>query len=85
LAEFVTSTAKTDKAVIVRRPPGTDIEETIPVNVAQILSRKAEDVSMQENDILFVPDSAFKKSMRRISEAAIQMTTGIIIWGVAAR
>ncbi len=85
LAEFVTSTAKTDKAVIVRRPPGADTEETIPVNVAQILSRKAEDVPMQENDILFVPDSAFKKSMYRMAEAAIQMTSGIVIWGVAAR
>ena len=85
LAEYVTSTAKTDKAVIVRRPLGTDAEETIPVDVSKILSRKAADVPMQENDILFVPDSTFKKGLHRATEAAIQLTSGIIIWGVAAR
>ncbi len=85
LAEYVTSTAKTDKAVIVRRPPGTDMEETIPVDVSKILSRKAPDQPMQENDILFIPDSQVKKGIRRMAEAAIQLTTGIIIWGVAAQ
>ncbi len=85
LAEYVIPTAKADKAVIVRRTPGTDTEETIPVNVSEILARKTEDVPMQENDILYIPDSAFKRGMRRMAEAAIQLTTGIVIWGVAAR
>jgi len=85
LAEYVTPTAKPDKAVIVRRPPGTETEETIPVDVSDILSRKAADLPLQENDILFIPDSQFKKGMRRMAEAAIQLTTGLLIWGVAAR
>ena len=85
LAEYVIPTAKADKAVIVRRTPGTDREETIPVNVSQILARKAADVPMQENDILYIPDSAFKRGMRRMAEAAIQLTSGIIIWGIAAQ
>ncbi|HXE75814.1 MAG TPA: polysaccharide biosynthesis/export family protein [Candidatus Xenobia bacterium] len=85
LAEYVTPTAKPDKAVIVRRTPGSDSEETIPVDVSRILARKADDVPLQENDILFIPDSQFKRGMRRVAEAAIQLTTGILIWGVAAR
>ncbi|MGH9789111.1 MAG: polysaccharide biosynthesis/export family protein [Candidatus Acidiferrales bacterium] len=81
LAGYVTPTAKPGDALIVRRPPGTETEETIPVDVAKILSRKAPDLAMQENDILFIPDSQFKRGLRRVAEAIVQVTTGIAIWG----
>ena len=81
LAENMTGTARPGDAVIVRRPPGTGKEETIPVDVGQILARRAPDQHLQENDILFIPDSAFKKGLRRAAEAAIQITTGLVIWG----
>jgi len=35
---------------------------------------------MQPSDILFVPDSPGRKAMGRVAEAAVQATTGIIIW-----
>jgi len=81
LAEYVTPFAKPGDALIVRRPPGTDTEETIPVDVAKILSRKAPDQALQENDVLFIPDSQFKRGMRRVGEAILQITTGLAIWG----
>ncbi|MGH9812309.1 MAG: SLBB domain-containing protein, partial [Candidatus Acidiferrales bacterium] len=81
LAGYVTPTSKPNEALIVRRRPGAETEETIPVDVAKILSRKAPDVGMEENDILFIPDSAFKRGMRRVGEAIVQITTGIAIWG----
>jgi len=37
-------------------------------------------VSMQAEDILFVPGSATKKAGWRAMEAAIQLGTGILIW-----
>ena len=81
LAGYVTPTAKPNEALIVRRRPGADTEETIPVDLAKILSRKAPDQGMEENDILFVPDSQFKRGLRRVGEAIVQITTGIAIWG----
>lgn len=81
LAEYVTQFAKPGDALIVRRAPGTDTEETIPVDVAKILSRKAPDQPLQENDVLFIPDSQFKRGMRRVAESILQITTGLAIWG----
>ena len=81
LAEYVTVTAKPGDALIVRRAPGSDTEETIPVDVGKILSRKAPDQLLQENDVLFIPDSQFKRGMRRVGEAILQITTGLAIWG----
>lgn len=80
LAENITGTARPGDAVIIRRPPGAGKEETIEVDVGRILARRAPDAYLQENDILFIPDSAFKKGLRRAAEAAIQITTGLVIW-----
>lgn len=80
LAENMTGTARPDDSLIIRRPPGTDKEETIEIDVGRILARRAPDTFLQENDILFIPDSTFKKGLRRAAEAAIQITTGIVVW-----
>ena len=79
LAENMTGTARAGDAVIIRRPPGSK-EETIEIDVGRIMARRAPDAFLQENDILFIPDSAFKKGLRRAAEAAIQITTGVVIW-----
>lgn len=80
LAENMTGTARPGDAVIIRRPVGVAKEETIELDVGRILARRAPDQSLQENDILFIPDSSFKKGLRRAAEAAIQITTGVVIW-----
>lgn len=80
LAENITGTARPREALIIRRPVGTDIEDTIPVDIAKIMARQAPDPVLQENDILFVPNSPIKKGLRRAVEAAIQITTGLIVF-----
>ena len=40
---------------------------------------KAEDVTMQANDILYVPDSTGKRALRRTGDIAVSLTTGIAI------
>jgi len=80
LAENMTGTARPGDAVIIRRPPGAEKEETIEIDVGRIMARRGPDTYLQENDILFIPDSAFKKGLRRAAEAAIQITTGVVIW-----
>ncbi|MCI0402829.1 MAG: polysaccharide biosynthesis/export family protein [Acidobacteria bacterium] len=81
LAEYLSPFAKPNEALIVRRPPGSDGEETIPIDVAKIVARKAPDQRLQDNDVLFIPDSQFKRGMRRVGEAILQITTGLAIWG----
>jgi hypothetical protein len=49
------------------------------VNLNKIMQRKAEDVHLVANDILFVPDSAGKRALRRTGEVALGLTTGIVI------
>lgn len=80
LAENMTGTARPGDSLIIRRSPGTAKEETIQVDVGRIMARQAPDQVLQENDILFVPDSPLKKGLRRAAEAAIQITTGLVIW-----
>jgi len=51
------------------------------VNVQEILEGRANDVSLQANDILFIPNSVAKSASIRVLEAAIQAGTGIAVWG----
>lgn len=73
LAEFVTSTAETKKAVIIRKSAtvaGGTLE--IPVKLNKIIDGKAKDRVLLANDILFVPDSAGKRALHKAGDAAAQ-------------
>jgi len=82
LGEGLKPTALQKKAMIIRRgsqfPQG---RKEIPVNLKRILSGHASDPGLEANDILFIPDSASKRALRRGAEAAVQIATGIVIWG----
>jgi len=81
LAEDMKSTAKANKAMIVRRGPQyPGGREEIPVKLKEVLAGKAPDVPLQVEDILFVPDSPGKKAAIRGVEAAIQVATGVAIY-----
>jgi len=81
LAEGLDRTASAKSARILRESSPDKERTEIPVNVQQILDGHAKDVSLQTNDILFVPNSAAKSAGLRAIEAAIQAGTGIAIWG----
>lgn len=82
LGEGLKSTALQKKAMIIRRGsqfPGGRKE--IPVDLKRILSGHASDPRLEANDILFIPDSASKRALHRGAEAAVQIATGVAIWG----
>ncbi len=79
LAEGLDSTANPSHAKVFRKQPGNQIRE-IPVNLSRILEHKDEDIPLQPDDLLYVPDSRSKKAAIRGLEAAIQMGTGVVIW-----
>jgi len=79
LAGGLTSTAKGGNAVILRQPPGSEEREQLPIDVKKILTLKREDVTLRQNDILYVPDSTGKHALRRSAEIAIAIATGAAI------
>lgn len=82
LAHGLTGYAKADSAVIMRNNPATGTKDEIPVKIKAIENHKADDVAMQSNDILYIPDSKGLKILARGSEAAIGIGSGIAIYGV---
>ena len=71
LAGGTSSTAKLSGARIIRKGPSGITEVPVPLN--KLLRAKAEDVSLQADDILFVPASGRKKLEGRTAETALQL------------
>ena len=82
LARGLTTFAKANSAVIMRLNPQTGQRDAIPVQLKKIEDRKADDVPMKSNDILYVPDSAGKKALARGTEAALGIGTGLAVYRV---
>jgi polysaccharide export outer membrane protein len=80
LAEGPLVTASTEHARILRLRAGGARQE-IPVNLRNILERDQPDISLKPDDILYLPNSKAKSATLRGLEAAIQMGTGVVIWG----
>jgi len=81
LADNAKSTAKQDKAMILRKnlqKPGG--REEIPVQLSRIMANRAPDLPLYANDILFVPDSTGKKALRRAAEAAVNLGSGMVLY-----
>jgi polysaccharide export outer membrane protein len=53
----------------------------IPVDLQKLMAGKSPDLPLQSDDILFVPNSAAKNAGGRAMEAAIQIATGVAIYG----
>ena len=64
MAKGVKPTASLHKAKIIRK--GEHGPTEVPVDIKEILAGKAPDVTLQADDILFVPRSASKSSMQKI-------------------
>lgn len=77
LAGGTTHTANLGGTRIIHRGPG-GLTET-PVELKKILRAKAPDMTMQPDDILFVPTSATKVFTGRAMEAAMQAATAASI------
>jgi len=79
LAGGLTRTARSGNAVIIRRKSDAGERQEIAVNLSKIMDGKAQDVRLYPNDILFVPDSAAKRALRRAADAALSVTGGLVI------
>jgi polysaccharide export outer membrane protein len=77
LAGGATNTAKTKSAVILRKNPDTGKRDQIPVDLRKVLHLKIQDVQLQSNDILFVPDSNGLRALHRAGDVGVALTEGL--------
>src|SRR6267143_1431561 len=84
LAGGLSSTAKSDHAVIVRKDAQGQQHE-VAVDLKKVMERQAEDVQLQPGDILYVPNSAGKRAMLRSLEFGIALGSGVALYRVAYR
>ncbi len=76
-------TANRQHSMIIRRKPAPGAErQEIAIDLKKILAGKSPDVVLEGNDILFVPESASKKALRRGADAAIQIATGLALFHI---
>jgi polysaccharide export outer membrane protein len=77
LAEGLQRTSDPKKAIILRVADGAPTRSELPVDIAGIFAGKTEDIFLQPNDILFVPDSSGKRVAARVFEALVSMGTTV--------
>jgi len=72
------------QAYIIRRDERTGAKYEIPVELKKILERKAPDVPLLANDILYIPDNSGRRAtttaLDRIAGFGAATASGILIW-----
>jgi len=80
LAHGLTGFSRSNDAVIMRGNPITGKRDIIPVHIKEIENRKADDVAMKSNDVLYIPDSLGRKVLARGAEAVVAVGSGLAIY-----
>ena len=81
LAEGTAQGAAPRKARILRAVEGkASNKDEIPVDLSKVLAGKTPDLALHPNEVLFVPDDIPASAMKRATEAAIQIATGVMIY-----
>jgi polysaccharide export outer membrane protein len=78
MAEGTNPTAALNSAKIIRKTP--DGPKELPLELKKILAAKSPDITLQAEDIIFVPGSAAKGAAKRGMEAIIQVATGLAVY-----
>ena len=80
LAEGTLPSASTQHAKILHQEPGSAPRSEREIDLKSVLEGRNDDLSLSANDILFVPTNKAKAAWVRGAEAAIQLTTGFVIY-----
>jgi len=82
LAQGFTSVAASHRALIVRQSTNEQGRREISVDVSQLLNKHGTDVLLAPNDILYIPNSGAKQTLKVMGEVAMAAVNGIAIYGV---
>jgi polysaccharide biosynthesis/export protein len=82
LAGGLSSTAKSDRAVIIRKDSQGQQHE-VSVDLNKVQKRQVEDVQLRPSDILYVPNSTTKKALLRSAEFGLALGSGVALYRLA--
>ncbi len=72
------------KTAYIYRPDAAGARQEIPVDLDKILDRKADDVALQVNDLLYIPDNKGKRLaasvVDRLAGFGSSTASGLIVW-----
>jgi polysaccharide biosynthesis/export protein len=80
LAQGVNYTAAKGSVKLIRTTPMG--RQEIPVDLKKIFASKADDVKLQDNDILFVPNSTARSALKAVAGAAVPAAATATIYKV---
>jgi polysaccharide export outer membrane protein len=84
LAEGLKSVAS-HHALIVRQSTSDQARVEIPVDVGLMTAGKTMDVQLAPNDILYIPTSGAKQTLKVLGDVAIAAANGVAFYGVGYR
>jgi polysaccharide export outer membrane protein len=79
MAHGTNPTASLKDAKIIRRMPNGP--QQIPIDLRKMLEAKGQDLRLQPDDIVFVPNSTSKSALRKGLETILQTASGVAIYG----
>lgn len=85
MAEGFSPVAAARRGLIIRQSTSDTVRREVPVDVDDILSGKTADVVLAPDDILYIPESGSKKTLKAMGQVAMALVNGIAIYGVGYR
>jgi polysaccharide export outer membrane protein len=84
LAEGLNSVAS-HHGLIIRQSTSDRARTEIPVDIGQMITGKNADVVLAPNDILYVPTSGAKQTLKAMEQVAMAAISGVAIYGLGYR
>jgi polysaccharide biosynthesis/export protein len=85
LAEGFTSLAASHHGLIIRNSTSSNGRQEIQVDIARIVTGKGADMILAPNDILYIPQSGGKRTLKVMGEVAMSAVNGLAIYGLGYR
>jgi polysaccharide export outer membrane protein len=85
MAQGSTRVAATNRALIIRQSTSDSAHQPILVDINLMLSGKNTDMLLAPNDILYIPESGAKRTMKVLFELAMAAAQGVAIYGLGYR
>jgi polysaccharide export outer membrane protein len=85
LAEGFKPLAATHRGLIIRQSTSQQGRREIPVDIQEFMNGKQADLVLAPNDILYIPESGTKKTLKVMGDIAMATINGIAIYGIGYR
>jgi polysaccharide export outer membrane protein len=85
LAQGFTTVAATNHGLLIRNSTSSQGRQEIPVDIKDMQVGKITDMQMAPDDVLYIPESGMKKSLKAMADVAMAVANGVAIYGIGYR